>query len=161
MILSIILIILVVILDQVTKILSLEYLAGIDTFPLIRNVLHLTYVENKGAAFGMLADHRWVFMVISVIGIAALFMWIVISKPENKFMICGLSFVIGGGIGNMIDRCFRGFVVDMIDCRFIDFYVFNVADSFVCIGCGIVLLVLICEIFAEAKEKKASQAQKQ
>ena len=154
MILSIIIIILVIALDQVTKYLTLANLASIPTFPIIEDVLHLTYVENRGAAFGMLADHREVFMIISTVGIIAIFVWMAVSKPKSLWMRIGLSFVIGGGIGNMIDRIARGFVVDMIDCRFINFYVFNVADSFVCVGCGMVLIALVIEIIAEAKQKK-------
>lgn len=156
MVLSIIVILAVVALDQATKYLTLEYLTGVETFPVIKDVLHLTYVENRGAAFGMLADHRAVFMVISTLGIAALFVWLCVSKPKSAWMNLGISFVIGGGIGNMIDRIARGFVVDMIDCRFIDFYVFNVADSFVCIGCGMVFIALIIEIVGERKTKKST-----
>ena len=104
----------------------------------------------------MLADKRAVFMVISVVGIVAIFVWLVVSKPKSIWMRLGLPFIIGGGIGNMIDRIARGYVVDMIDCRFINFYVFNVADSFVCIGCGMVIIALIIEIVNEQKLKKTT-----
>ena len=156
MIFSLIIIILVVALDQATKYLVLANIAEIDTLPIIKDVLHLTYVENRGAAFGMLADKRAVFMVISVAGIVAIFVWLVVSKPKSIWMRLGLPFIIGGGIGNMIDRIARGYVVDMIDCRFINFYVFNVADSFVCIGCGMVIIALIIEIVNEQKLKKTT-----
>lgn len=153
MILSVIIILAVVLLDQLTKYFSVLCLSGIPTFTVIENVLNFTYVENRGAAFGMLADNRAVFMIISSVGIVALFVWLVVSKPKSAWMRVGISFVIGGGIGNMIDRIGRGFVVDMIDCRFIDFYVFNVADSFVCIGCGMIILALIIEMIVEQKQK--------
>ena len=155
MILSIILIVVTIALDQLTKYFTTSSLALGETFPIIKDVFHFTYVENRGAAFGMLAEHRWVFMIISIVGIAALFVWLVISKPQNKWMYIGISIVIGGGIGNMIDRFARGYVIDMIDCRFINFAVFNVADSFVCIGCAMVVLGLIIDIVRENKEKKA------
>lgn len=154
MILSIILIILAVVLDQVSKYLSVQFLEPIGTFPIIENVLHLSYVENRGAAFGILSEHRWVFMVISIIGIGALAAWLAAAKPKSKWIRVGVSFVIGGGIGNMIDRIILGYVVDMIDCRFINFYVFNVADSFVCIGCAMVFIALIAEMIDEHKQKK-------
>ena len=154
MILSLVLIILAVALDQLTKYFAAAYLSKVATYPLIENVLHLTYVENRGAAFGMLAEHRWVFMIISVVGLTALFVWMAVSKPKSKWMRVGLSFVIGGGIGNMIDRLLLGYVIDMIDCRFIDFYVFNVADSFVCVGCAMVIIGLIAEMIAEKREQK-------
>lgn len=154
MILNIILIILVIGLDQLTKYLTTANLDLGETFPVIKDVFHFTYVENKGAAFGMLAEHRWVFMIVSIVGLTALFVWLIVSKPQSKWTSIGVAFVIGGGIGNMIDRVARGFVVDMIDCRFIDFYVFNVADSFVCIGCAMVILGLIIEIVRDKKKEK-------
>ena len=157
MLLSIVLIILVVALDQVTKYLTVSNLDLGETFPVIKDVLHFTYVRNEGAAFGILAEHRWVFMVVSVIGIAALFVWLAVAKPESKWMRIGITFVVGGGIGNMIDRFVLGYVIDMIDCRFIDFYVFNAADSFVCIGCAMVILGLIAEIIRENRRKKTAE----
>lgn len=154
MILSIVLIILVVALDQISKYLSVLYLEPIGTFPIIKDVIHLSYVENRGAAFGILSEHRWVFMMISIIGIGALAVWLAVAKPKSKWMRFGVSFVIGGGIGNMIDRIILGYVVDMIDCRFVNFYVFNIADSFVCIGCAMVFIALIAEMIDEHKQKK-------
>ena len=111
-------------------------------FKLIPGVFHLTYVENKGAAFGMLADHRWVFIVISTVAIIALVAYLFIKKPHDKLLCISLALIAGGGIGNMIDRIFRGFVVDMIDVACIRFYVFNVADSAVCIGCGLLTFAI-------------------
>ena len=146
----------VVVLDQVTKLLVLEHLAGAGTYPLIENILHFTYVENRGAAFGMLANHRWVFMVLSVVGILAISGWLIAEKPKSLWIRTAISFVIGGGIGNMIDRVRLGYVVDFIDCRFIDFYVFNVADSFVCVGCAMFLLGVLWD---EMRTKKAAALQ--
>lgn len=149
---------LAVILDQVSKYLAVTYLQGIETFPVIENVLHFTYVKNEGAAFGMLSQHRWVFMVASVVGIAALIIWLVLSKTKNRWMQCAIALVIGGGIGNMIDRVRLEYVIDFIDCRFIDFYVFNIADSCVCVGCAMVILAVIIEEVREHKKRKAEKA---
>lgn len=161
----VILIIAVIVLDQVSKMLlapALEAAGG--SIPLIQDILHLTYVENRGAAFGMLADHRWIFLSLSVIGIGAIFVWLVYSvtkKPEsmNMWTRIAVAFIIGGGIGNMIDRVRLGYVVDFIDCRFINFYVFNVADSFVCIGCAMFLLTVIKEEIDARGKKKAAQTE--
>ena len=139
-------------LDQLTKLLTLACLTDAP-FKLIPGVLHLTYVENRGAAFGMLADHRWVFILISIVAIAILLAYLIIKKPEDKLLSISLALVAGGGIGNMIDRIFRGFVVDMIDVTLIDFYVFNVADSAVCIGCGLLILYMILD---EVRKRKAN-----
>ena len=152
MIFCLIVAVLAVVLDQLSKYLAVAYLMDIDTFPVIKNVLHFTYVENRGAAFGMLSEHRWVFMVLSVVGIIALVVWLALSKVKSRWMQCAIALVVGGGIGNMIDRVRLEYVIDFIDCRFIDFYVFNIADSCVCVGCAMVMLAVIIE---EVKEKKA------
>ena len=138
--------------DQATKLLTLQYLTDAP-MRLIPEVLHLTYVENKGAAFGMLADQRWVFIVISTVAIVALVAYLFIKKPTDKLLCISLALIAGGGIGNMIDRIFRGFVVDMIDVTLINFYVFNVADSAVCIGCGLLILYMILDEIRTKREK--------
>ncbi len=143
-----------VLLDQLTKLWVLASLQPIGSYPLWRGVLHFTYVENRGAAFGMLADHRWVFMVLSTAAIVAMLLYIFITKPKNVWETVSLSMIVGGGIGNMIDRVMRGFVVDFIDVTCIDFYVFNIADSFVCIGCGLLILTVILTEWSAAKEKR-------
>ena len=160
MISSIIIILAVIVLDQASKLLLQPFLMAQpgQTLPLIRDVFHFTYVENEGAAFGMLADKRWIFMVLSVIGIGALLAWLLITKPQSKWMRYALAFVIGGGIGNMIDRVRLGYVIDFIDCRFIRFYEFNVADSFVCIGCGMFLLAVVIDEVRAFRQKKKDAA---
>ncbi len=155
MIFNIAIIVLCVILDQVTKMLAVTHLTDISTFPIIEDIFHFTYLENRGAAFGMLADNRWVFMILSVVGIIALFVWQSINRRDIMWNRVALSFIIGGGIGNMIDRVALGYVVDFIDCRFIDFYVFNVADSFVCVGCA---MYVIGVLWQEIKAKKESKS---
>ncbi len=157
MLLCFLLIVLSVVADQVTKYLVLANIAMYEEVPVLPGIVHLTYIENKGAAFGMLANNRWVFLVISTLAIVAFIFYIIKYKPENSLLRVSLSFVIGGGIGNMIDRCFRGSVVDMIEVEFIDFYVFNVADAFVCVGCGLMVLYIILEEIKEAKAKKSEK----
>ena len=145
-------------LDQITKYLTILYLKPLDTFPLLQDVLHLTYVENTGAAFGMMKDSRWVFMVTSTLAIVGILVYMFWKRPTNKMLCLSLSFIVGGGIGNMIDRTALGYVVDMIDLRLINFAVFNVADSFVCVGAGLMILYLILDMIREAKEEKAKSA---
>lgn len=158
MLLFLLLVIGTVVLDQLTKYWVLQALVSIETYKLWPNVLHFTYVENRGAAFGMLADHRWVFMVISTVAIVALVVYMSVARPKSRFEIVSLAFIAGGGIGNMIDRIFRGFVVDFIDVTCINFYVFNVADSFVCIGCGMMVLYLLRSEIDEKKTKNSVPA---
>ena len=130
-------------LDQLTKFLSVVFLKPITTQPIIKNVIHLTYVENRGAAFGMFADQRWIFITVSTVAIIAMLLYLYFGHAENIFMAVSLAMIISGGIGNMIDRLALGYVVDFIDFRLINFAVFNGADSFVCVGAGLLILSLI------------------
>lgn len=141
-----------IVLDQLTKWLAVEFLTKVDTVPIIKDVLHLTYLENTGAAFGILKNNRWVFILISTLAIFAIIFYIVKYPPENRWLGTGLAFFAGGGIGNMIDRVFLGYVVDFIDFRLIDFAIFNVADSFVCIGAA--LMVIYIFFFSDDKKKE-------
>ena len=155
-------IIVTVFLDQLTKYLTVLHLKPIDTLPIIEDVFHLTYVENTGAAFGMMKDARWVFMITSTVAIVGILGYMIhryyVKKEKMPWMeALSLSLILGGGIGNMIDRTMLGYVVDMIDCRFINFAVFNVADSFVCIGAGLMILYLIVLTVKEIKAEKAAK----
>ena len=158
MLLCAILIILSVAADQITKHLVLANIAMYEDVAVLPGIFHFTYIVNKGAGFGMLANNRWVFLVISTVAIAAFVFYIIKYRPKDILLRISLSFVVGGGIGNMIDRCFRGSVVDFIEVDFIDFYVFNVADIFVCVGCGLMVLYII---LSEIKDSKAKKAEKE
>lgn len=148
----------VVLLDQVTKQLVLRFLYEGEV-ALIEGVLHFTYVENRGMAFGMLSEHRWVFLLFSTVGIVAmaLYLWFFAKSPLSR---AGLALAIGGGIGNMIDRVALGFVVDFIDFCAFDFWVwvFNVADAAVCVGVGLVVLDLCLELIRELKKKPPTKS---
>ena len=161
MLLWILIVIGVITLDQVSKLLVLATLKGEGSLVIINKVLRFTYVENRGAAFGMLDDKRWVFLLLSTVGIAAMIVILFKFSKGDKLLSTALAFVIGGGIGNMIDRIFLGFVVD-----FIDFYafpsvwmwVFNVADAFVCVGAGLMMLYIVLDTVKEIKAKKQASA---
>lgn len=156
-------IIVTVFLDQLTKYLTVLHLKPIDTHPIIEDILHLTYVENTGAAFGMMKNARWIFMITSTVAIIGILAYMIyrtyIKKDKMHWMeAMSLSLIVGGGIGNMIDRTVLGYVVDMIDCRFINFAVFNVADSFVCIGAGVMILYIAVLTAKEYKATKMAKA---
>lgn len=148
-----------IMLDQLTKWLSVKYLQPIypDSIPIIKNVFQLTYVENDGAAFGMLDNHRMLFMVPSVIMIVVLSLYLFLGLAENKLYTVSVAMIISGGIGNMIDRIALGYVVDMLDFVLINFAVFNVADSFVCVGAGLLIFALVLDLIKEFKAKKAEE----
>lgn len=148
------------VLDQVTKIFAVNFLAGGESVNVIEGVFRFTYVENRGAAFGSFSDNRWVFMVISSVAIIALIVYLWKFRPDSILACSALSMIIGGGIGNMIDRIFLGYVVDFLDfCAFPNLWmwVFNVADAFVCVGAGMLVLYLVLEMIKEAKAEKAKK----
>jgi len=135
-----------IILDRISKVLAVKYLMPIDTFPLWEDVFHLTYCENTGAAFSMFADSTAALTVFSVIIAVFLFIFLLNQIKKNKTKIIylsGITMMIGGAIGNIIDRIAYGYVVDFFDFTLINFAIFNVADCFICVGAAIFCLYLI------------------
>ncbi len=147
----------VVFLDQVTKWLAVVFLEGGPSVPFISWLLRFSYVENTGAAWGMFGepDQRWIFMTLSSVAIAAVVLYMFIGKPKSRWLTVALSFVVGGGIGNMIDRVLYGYVVDFLEFTFMKFPVFNVADSFVCVGAAMLLIYILIDTVKEYKNGKA------
>ena len=139
-----------IIIDQLTKYLAVTMLKPIGYVPLWQDVLHLTYVENTGAAFGMFKDHRWVFLIISTVAIIAMIVFMFIFRSKSAMFNISMGLIVGGGIGNMIDRIMNGFVVDFVDFTLIDFAVFNGADSCVCVGAALLFIYIL---FIEGKGK--------
>ena len=131
-------------LDQVSKFLVVEHIPYGTAVPCIPGVVHLTYVQNFGAAFSFLQGHRWLFVLAFVVLVALLGLGL--NKKMLPFTRLGLWFLaaaLGGGLGNIIDRVFRGYVVDMIAVEFISFPVFNLADCFITCGAALLLIHLV------------------
>ena len=145
-------------LDQLTKWLAVIYLEGEASFPLWKNVFHLTFVKNKGAAFGMLSDQRWVFMIFSSVAIIALAIYLFKFCKQSPWVKISLAMIIGGGIGNMIDRVLLGYVIDFLDFTLINFAVFNVADCFVTVGAFMLIGYLLWDMIREARKPSTPQA---
>lgn len=141
MIFYLVIIILLVLIDQIVKILVERHMFFGDTISIIDGFLHLTYVQNRGIAFGIFqgkVDIISIATVIAIIGIIVYFLKNV--KKSNLFEKAAYVFIISGAVGNMIDRLTRGYVVDMIDFRGIWSFVFNIADVY--INLGVILLLL-------------------
>ena len=160
MILWSLMIVALVVVDQVSKLMVSYLLAPIGSVDIIPDVFRFTYVENKGAAFGMLSDNRWIFMVTSVIAILALLVYLWKFRPDSILACTAISMIIAGGIGNMIDRVALGYVIDYLDfCAFPNLWmwVFNIADVCVCIGGALLVLWLIISMVDDAKKEKAQK----
>ncbi|WKY45400.1 signal peptidase II [Eubacteriaceae bacterium ES2] len=132
-------------LDQYSKYLVLRYLKPIDTYPLIENVFHLTYVENRGAAFSLFTNMQPFLIFITMI-FAGVLVYILLKTPKsraNLWVNLSVSCIIGGAVGNLIDRIRLNYVIDFLDFRFIKFAIFNFADVFVVCGSISLLLALL------------------
>lgn len=160
MIYSLIICVCVILLDVASKYLVVMNIPEGGAVPCIDGLFHLTYIENRGAAFGMLANSRWIFMVVSIAAIAAMIVYMIVKKPQNIWVKTSIAMLVGGGVGNMIDRVRLGYVVDFIEVEFVDFAVFNVADSFVTVACGILIVYVIVASVKEEKAKKAAKEEK-
>ena len=131
--------------DQAVKYWAFTSLQAQQTIPLINGVFHLTYIENRGAAFSLFAqfDSRWIFVVLAIVITVAIFIAIYRNMLQNQLGCWSLILVAAGALGNAIDRVARGFVVDMFDFRLIHFPVFNVADCYVVISAVLAVLLII------------------
>ena len=138
-------IVLLIVLDQLVKwaIVSNIKLGEVKGF--IPSIMSLTYLQNTGAAFSILENQQWLFTIITLLVIGGA-IWYLIKNIKGSFwLISGLTLIIAGGLGNFIDRLRQGFVVDMFQFDFINFAVFNVADTYLTFGVLIMLLVIIKE----------------
>ncbi|MGN1129990.1 MAG: signal peptidase II [Ruminococcus sp.] len=145
---------LVAIADQLLKYLVVNFLDKTSPTVIIPNLFNLTYVENRGAAFGMLADARWIFITFTVL-ITVFLIYILFKKKINsKLFLASVTLIIGGGIGNLIDRIFLGYVVDYLSISFFP-PVCNFADY--CITIGAVLLVIYIVFVSDFCKKEKSK----
>ena len=157
-------------LDQLTKWLAEKFLFPLSkSVTVIPHVAKLTYAENRGAAFGSMEESRWIFMITSTILIIGLAAYLYLGFAENRLYAVSVAMIISGGIGNMIDRLFfEGLlprndglkvVRDFIDFSDIGFpAIFNGADSFVCVGAGLLVLAMILEMKEEMRKEELKKA---
>ena len=145
----------VLILDQLTKWIIVTKTTLHQKIPVIENLLYITSHRNKGAAFGILQGQMWLFFIVTVIVVAFVAYYISKHAHESKLLGISLGLVLGGAIGNFIDRLFRGEVVDFIDVYIFtyDFAIFNVADMALVIGVGVLMLQIFLEE-GKTREKK-------
>ncbi|WP_320046245.1 signal peptidase II [uncultured Ilyobacter sp.] len=157
--LYLLLILLLIALDQISKFVIVGRMAEGESIALLYDFLHITYVKNRGVAFGMLQGKINVISFVTVAAIIGIIIYLAKNlKKGNTLENFAYSFILSGAIGNMLDRIFRGFVVDMVDFRGIWSFVFNLAD--VWINIGVVLIVLESVLATKKKEKSIEEESK-
>ena len=137
----ILLAVLMIVVDQVTKYYVVTHFALGESVPVLDGIFHWTFILNPGAAFGMLEGSRWLFVLIAVIVVAA--MWFLRKEIDalGLWARIGAALFAGGAIGNLIDRARQGLVIDFFDFRI--WPIFNVADIAICVGVGFIIWNLI------------------
>lgn len=144
-------------LDQIIKLLVIEYLEPIGSLPLLDGFIQLNYAENTGAAFGSFSSYTIILTVFTFVAVIAGIVLLLTQKIRfGVEYVCG-AVIIAGGIGNLIDRVSRGFVIDYIEPLFVDFAIFNFADILVTCGAAVLIFWLIFDMIRESKKEKEKQ----
>lgn len=125
------------------------------TITVIKGVLEFRYSENTGGAWSMLSDNTVLLTVFSAICSVGLIVYLFFIKKESKLLRLGIVFFAAGGIGNLYDRIVFGYVRDFISTVFMEFPIFNVADSFITVGAALVIISLVITLIKEGKAEKA------
>ena len=134
-----------IVLDQLVKAYVVQNIALGEVKSWIPNLVSLTYLQNRGAAFSMLQDQQWFFAVITLVVMAGAIWYLHKHIEDSLWTVFGLILIISGGLGNFIDRVSQGFVVDMFHLDFVNFAIFNVADSYLTVGVVVLLLAMLKE----------------
>ena len=127
-----------------------NYTVG-EVHQIIPGILSFNYLQNDGAAWNILTGQMWLFYIISIIAITVCLYFLFNKKHKNTLFDVGLALILGGIVGNFIDRLHLKYVVDMLQLDFVHFNIFNIADSAITVG---VILVFIYLIFIEGKEEQ-------
>lgn len=149
-------ILLLVAVDQLIKAVMILWLEPQGSFMLVKGFLQFNYCENSGAAFSMLSGEagRWIFISFTVVVLIAGFYLLFSGKLKNPFLKFCAVLILSGGLGNLIDRIFRGIVIDYIEPLFVNFAVFNFADMLVTVGAVLLIVYLIYDIFKSHKKSE-------
>lgn len=136
--------IIIFIIDQISKVIISSYIGLNSSVRIIKNFFYLTYTNNTGASFGILKNSRVLLIVLSIIALVILLRYISTFK-ETKYNILGLGFLMGGIIGNLLDRVLFGYVRDFLNFYIMgyDFPVFNIADIFIVLGVFILIISIL------------------
>ena len=140
----------IILADQAVKLLVRSKLALGQSVPAIHDFFNITYIRNTGTAFSMFENNLWITLGLTTVLIVVCLLFMLHEwKKGSKFLALCLAMILGGGLANMVDRVFIGYVTDMF--AFGNFAIFNVADIFVCTGCA---LAIIAVFFGDRKKDK-------
>ncbi|MBD8003953.1 signal peptidase II [Bacillus norwichensis] len=144
----------VLVLDQITKWTVVRNMEFGESIKIIDNFFYLTSHRNKGAAWGMLEGQMWLFYIITLVVAAGIIYYMQTQAKGKPLFQVSLAFILGGAIGNFIDRLFRKEVVDFLDTYILgyDFPIFNIADSALTIG----VILLFIQVFKEERKEKVN-----
>lgn len=135
--------------DQYFKYLAVQYLKPIGTKVVLQDIFSLTYIQNEGAAFGIFSGNKFLLVWFTAFVLLSLVVMILLNKIKNNFLFASLILIVGGGIGNLIDRIFLGYVVDYLHITCINFAIFNFADCCIVVG---TLMLIIYFLFLDVKK---------
>ena len=141
--------------DQLVKYLTVQNIPLQKTVEVVPDVLSLTYYQNTGAAWSILEGQMWFFYIVTLIVIGVIIYYLHTHGRQSKLFSTALSLLLAGAVGNLIDRLFHQFVVDMFKLEFIQFPIFNVADSALTIGVALMIIYLIIDEVKLYKQKKS------
>ena len=147
--------------DQVTKWVAVCFLKNRPSIPIIDNIFSFTYVQNPGAAFGLLRGQTTLFIVMAIFTVGIIMVYFKLTGPDERLVQVALVFILAGALGNLVDRVFLGYVVDFLDLHYYAYKwpVFNIADTTIDIGVGLIIIDVIRDIlFGEIEEEGEGEA---
>ena len=136
------LITLIVLSDQISKFFILKYIPFGFSKAIVDNIVYITHVRNTGGAFSIFQGFKMIFLLIPIV-VIVLLVWAIFFSKISKYDKIAFSLILGGALGNLIDRAFRGYVIDFIDLKF--WPVFNIADIFISTGIVLYAVIIIVE----------------
>ena len=142
--------------DQISKIFIVANYSLGENFIIAKGILNFYYIHNKGGAWGILSGYTGVLVLVTVVVMVACIVWLIFKGRKNKLLFWAVSLILSGGLGNMIDRIFRGGnVVDFLQFGFWEeFPIFNIADCGIVVGCGLLILYFIIDMVNDVKKRK-------
>ena len=156
-ILVIIISIVLIAVDQLSKLYAISRIKGNGTITVIDNFYYFVYTENRGAAFGIMQNKQWFFVIVTLAMFAGFAFFLRKYKIEGKLFLAAVVLVFSGGVGNLIDRIFRGYVVDFLQFSFFS-PVCNIADYFISVGAVLLIIsVLFCKKNVAEREASAKE----